>query len=551
MPSASPRTRRQPSFPPASSPISLPALLLLALLPLAHAQETTLASTSSSVRTTSSTTTTTTSTNTDPSPLTTIDPALPPPDPLFITLPSSSIALLFGSRTSAPEETTFPFPTRTLTVNQTMTTAVAPLTPSPSVLAAVAAIEYTVFGGMPFKDFVSLGYQNNYLIGLGPTFPNYNNETNSTDATPASSEVWMSAYNNTGLWTYAWSPPLGSDPNITGTAPTNSAYRLSTNTTLNTTYYTALNVKHSKLQIDTNQMYLVSSSGSVDVLNYWYQSPRRTYARDYPPRSIAFPPNVTAIDRITSLDNSFGVFAASNNTVYYLPVTDLYSPNFTPPTTDAGAANFTLTSSYRGAVKVGVFQGTLGAMWLTQDFASLYLVEHIPANRTVVWRWPVSGPTARIGVVDPSNYTGSPYISEGRVLLELNRTTWPPAPDNLDAWAYAKGPVSSLVVDPRRGDLYVGLEHNWTVLVYGNAGRFDSGRAVLKGKVELPFPYVRAMEMDNDGTVLFVAGSDGRSGKVATLELAKTPYRSAAVATAGAWGWAFAMAVVIGLAFMG
>ncbi|KAJ3201881.1 hypothetical protein HDU67_001007, partial [Dinochytrium kinnereticum] len=311
----------------------------------------------------------------------------------------------------------------------------------------------------------------------------------------------MSAFNETDPWSWAWSAQLGGNPNIT-TVPN----QLAPNATSNITSYTGLGVKHSKLQIDANMMFLVDATAkTIDVLSYWYLNPRRTPAKEFAPRSIPFPENVTTIDRITSLDSNFGVYASTNNTLYYIPVTDFYTASL---------------ASVRPSIRLGVFEGTIGPMWLVQDFSTLYLVEHIPGNRTTLWRWTVSGPTSQIGLTNPQNTT-SPLHATGTPLLTLNQTTWPPLPYNPDAEQYARGPISSIAADSTSGDVYVGLDMNNTVLVYKGAGRFSKEPFELKAKVEVPFQFVRALEMDNDGRWLFVAGGDGRVGRVASVEVRK------------------------------
>ncbi|KAI8839248.1 hypothetical protein BC829DRAFT_30672 [Chytridium lagenaria] len=172
-------------------------------------------------------------------------------------------------------------PTRTSTTISMTTTAVMVAT-SPASLPVQKVTEYTVFGGMPFQMVEGIAYQNNYISAIGPTYPNHGNQSQSTTSNP--SELWQTAFNDSSPWLWSWSPMLGLDPNIT-TVPNT----LSQNTTLNTTTYTALNVKHSKLQIDANMVFMVSPGAmTIDVLSYYHISPRKTYARDFPPRQYRF-----------------------------------------------------------------------------------------------------------------------------------------------------------------------------------------------------------------------------------------------------------------------
>ncbi|KAI8839958.1 hypothetical protein BC829DRAFT_26829 [Chytridium lagenaria] len=195
-----------------------------------------------------------------------------------------------------------------------MTTTAVMVATSPASLPVQKVTEYTVFGGMPFQMVEGIAYQNNYISAIGPTYPNHGNQSQSTTSNP--SELWQTAFNDSSPWLWSWSPMLGLDPNIT-TVPNT----LSQNTTLNTTTYTALNVKHSKLQIDANMVFMVSPGAmTIDVLSYYHISPRKTYARDFPPRSIPFPANVTSITHISHLDTNFGVYAVTNSrSVHYIP----------------------------------------------------------------------------------------------------------------------------------------------------------------------------------------------------------------------------------------
>ncbi|KAJ3095108.1 hypothetical protein HDU97_007263, partial [Phlyctochytrium planicorne] len=389
----------------------------------------------------------------------------------------------------------------------------------PSGLKMVDAIEYEVYGGMPFIRVDGIGLQNNYLLGIGPTFPNFNNQSNST--TNAPSEVWSSAFNDTGPWVYSWNPAMGLNSTVTGFQTTS----LSSNATSNSSIYTAIGVKHSKLQIESNMLFLVNNRAfTIDVLSYWYLNPRQTYNKLVEPRSIPFPQNVVNVDLISALDSSFGVFAVTDaHTIHYIPISDFY--NAGPP-------------KNRQSKKLGSFRGIVTALWLTNDFSSLFVAEHLVGNRTLIWRFGVSGDSLPVGFASDKNGTVITDVPppNAAVVLKFNATTFPsianpPSPQSASSVTdyISRGPVSCIAVDERTSDLYVGLDDGTgTVLVYGGTSRFDApasgvvgqeGVGVLKVRIGVPFASVRGLEVDvvGEGKVV-VVGGDGGKGRVAVVD---------------------------------
>ncbi|KAJ3096904.1 hypothetical protein HDU97_005451 [Phlyctochytrium planicorne] len=393
----------------------------------------------------------------------------------------------------------------------------------PSTLKVVDAVEYEVYGGMPFIRIEGIGLQNNYIMGIGPVFPNFNNQTNST--TNAPSELWSSALNDTGPWVYSWNPAMGLNSSVTGFQTTS----LSSNATSNSSSYSAIAVKHSKLQIESNMVFLVNNYAStIDVLSYWYLNPRQSYNKLVEPRSVPFPPNVTTVDLISAMDSSFGVFAVTDShSVHYIPVSDFY--------------NAAAPSANRQPKLLGSFRGVVTALWLTNDFSSLFVVEHLVGNRTLIWRFGVSGDSLPVGF--PSDKNGTVITDmpppNAAVVLKFNATTFPsianpPSPQSASSVTeyVSRGPVSCIALDERTGDLYVGLDDGTgTVLVYGGTSRFDApvsnlvgqeGVGVLKVKVSVPFASVRGLEVDLTGTgKVVVVGGDGGKGRVAIVDGAK------------------------------
>ncbi|KAI8839957.1 hypothetical protein BC829DRAFT_26842 [Chytridium lagenaria] len=143
-------------------------------------------------------------------------------------------------------------------------------------------------------------------------------------------------------------------------------------------------------------------------------------------------------------------------------------------------------------------------MWLTLDYSTLFLVEHLQPNNTIViWRWDVAGPNNRIGLKNASEpWRG--YLGNGVVIVTMNATTWPAVKEDFV--------VRALVVEPRSGDLYVGAGEEG-VVVYANAGKFavESGVRV-RGRVHVEFR-VRCLDVDNDGQWVFLGEEGGGRGR--------------------------------------
>ncbi|KAI9100393.1 hypothetical protein DFS34DRAFT_483813 [Phlyctochytrium arcticum] len=299
-----------------------------------------------------------------------------------------------------------------------------------------------------------MGLQNNALLCIGPSNP-----TNITGATSVQgNQVWSLRTNTSATFTWAYSSP---DTDGNGTSPT---------------VYTALGVKHAQLQTPQNVLFLADSKG-INVLAYWYLTPRETPVPEFPPRTIPYPAQGPA-SVLSHLDGYGGVYAAVGARVYWMPVVR-------PLSADPPGENGTLA---------GVMGGPVQALWMMQNSQTLYVAEWFNSSNNV-WRYDL--PTNSRNLSSP--LTATP-------LIKLNSTTYPNPPSTSPV-------VSSVVAHPTTGDIYLGLFGAGGVLIYDSAG-------VLRGQITTTFRDVLTLDLDNDGLKLYIGGGDGQgSGRVDLLVL--------------------------------
>ncbi|KAJ3167146.1 hypothetical protein HDU88_002483 [Geranomyces variabilis] len=304
------------------------------------------------------------------------------------------------------------------------------------------------FGTVPLQSITAMGLENNQLICIGSTKAN-NKIANTTGV--SNSQVWSNAANVSATFQWSWG----------GSAD-----------------YTAVGVKHRQLQTPENLMFLARATGGIEVLSYWYLSPRETPATQ-PPRIVSFG-NGTAgpsgvISALSSLDAAGGIFAAEQTRLWWIPVVRPLSAS--PP--DSSAAATTMVAQLGGVIQ---------AIWSVESAQTLYVAEWFNSSNNI-HAFAMNGRT----LVNPKQ---SPLIS-------INSTIYPNPP--------ADQPVISCVVShPRTQDVYVGMFGAGGILIYDQTGD-------MRAQVTTTFINVLSMEIDNDGTNLFIAGDDGAGTAVIDL----------------------------------
>ncbi|KAI9017082.1 hypothetical protein BC832DRAFT_6884 [Gaertneriomyces semiglobifer] len=282
-------------------------------------------------------------------------------------------------------------------------------------------------------------------------------------------QVWWMATNTSGSFIWGYSSP-GDD----------------------SVRYNALSVKHRSLQTKQNLLFLSEPGAStINVHSYWYLSPRQTPDIDRPVRSVAYPNGTSEVSVLTSLDAHGGLFGAEGTKVWWIPVVKPLTAD--PPEEDKGNATL-----------VADLLGTVQAMWLMQNSQTLFVAEWFNTSNNI-HRFSVR--------------SGSPIEPMANIsvpLVHINNTVYPHPPTNTPV-------VSSIVVNPVSSDIYVGLYGAGGVLIYNTQG-------YLKGQVTTTFVNVLALEMDDAGSSLYIAGDDGAgSGRLDFLDLASTGLRDRGV----------------------
>ncbi|KAJ3298512.1 hypothetical protein HDU76_006458 [Blyttiomyces sp. JEL0837] len=450
---------------------------------------------------------------------------------------------------------------------------------APSNLRTVTATPFTELGRSPFYSITALGLENNWLLATGPARPNVQNLTKTKTTTY--DQIWMTRINTTTPWVWSWSSNFSSvNPNNTLADSTHVAT------------YTAMSVKHSPLQLDPNMLFLVNSvSNTIDVLTYWWLSPRESPFDYYPPRSVPLPQNATQVSAMTTLENHYGVYIASGHMLYWIPVCEPYTPGppkgsnaFVTPTvsvnTPTGTSNGSIatlvtptvvpaSAEQWGSSLVHTFNGSVQAMWLKQDFQNLFVAEGI-AGTVKIGKWVVAGPAkiadpgmgssgggggAKSTSVGSGNGNGTssaasasatqgtlndvpatPYFTP---LITLNATTYPPLPSTANAR------VTALMHNPSSNELYVTTTNSNQVWI------FNADNGLLVGVLNCSFGNLWALELDNNGGVLYVAGDDGSEGRVDAYSF--NGKGVASDARGSVWGgfnglsWGVGLAVLSGL----
>ncbi|KAI8825857.1 uncharacterized protein EV422DRAFT_514447 [Fimicolochytrium jonesii] len=326
----------------------------------------------------------------------------------------------------------------------TVCAGLALLTPPPTVDAQALAYfrsEKYVFGNLPLATVTALGLENNGLMVTGKAPGNQ-----------TQNQVWISYTNASAPFFWAWT---GND----------------------TAQYSAMGVKHVSHQTNENLLFLARDTG-IEVLTYWWLSPRQTPDPNHPPRVVPLNGTSGALTSLTSVDAAGGVFGSESGRLWWIPVVRPLSAD--PP--DAGS-NLTL---------VRQFGGTIQSLWASETTGSLYVAEWFNSSNNI-HKYPMSR--------DPKDIpaTSVPLIS-------LNSTSYPNPPADRPV-------VASIAAHPVTGDIYVALQGAGGVLVYDQTGK-------LWGQIVTTFINVVALEMDNDGTALYIGGDDGAGqAKVDSLNL--------------------------------
>ncbi|KAJ3160163.1 hypothetical protein HDU86_000999 [Geranomyces michiganensis] len=291
-----------------------------------------------------------------------------------------------------------------------------------------------------------MGLENNQLICIGPTKPN--KITNTTSVT--NSQVWSNAANVSATFQWSWN----------GTAD-----------------YTAVGIKHRQLQTPENLMFLARSTGGIEVLSYWYLSPRETPATQ-PPRIVTFangtgPSGV--ISALSALDAAGGIYAAEQTRLWWIPVVRPLSA--APP--DSDSAKPTLVAQLGGVIQ---------AIWTVESAQTIFVSQWFNSSNNI----------------HAFSMNGRKMLNPKQPpLISINSSVYPNPP--------ADRPVISCVAThPRTQDVYVGMFGAGGILIYDQTGD-------MKAQVTTTFINVLALEVDNDGLKLFIAGDDGAGTAVMDL----------------------------------
>ncbi|KAJ3067740.1 hypothetical protein HK102_007346, partial [Quaeritorhiza haematococci] len=166
-----------------------------------------------------------------------------------------------------------------------------------------------------------------------------------------------------------------------------------------------------------------TANNTLWVLTYEWLNPKDTPAKENAVRTVPLGGNLTQIQGLSSLDPSGGVFAASTNNIWWIPV-------IKPLTTDPP------TPPNNTPLRILEMRGSIQALHLTLE-KNLYLVEWFNQSNNV-WRFRVEG----------GSNTLTP--SSGTLLFGINSTAYPFPPADRPV-------VTSITVNPNNRDVYVGL----------------------------------------------------------------------------------------------
>ncbi|KAJ1568561.1 hypothetical protein HK405_000554 [Cladochytrium tenue] len=241
------------------------------------------------------------------------------------------------------------------------------------------------------------------------------------------------------------------------------------------------------------------------------------------------------------------------------------SANSTASSTTSAASSASATATATSAAGAGYAGNTTVInLWLSTDVSYLYVLSRTDTATDPfynVHRYPALGPDTPLAsnTSDSSSSSSSSSTSTsaasssstaasatasatatataaptsslpGTPLLTLNASTYPVLPADVTP--------SCLAAHPRTSQLFVGLasanDSLYGVLVYAPATDPTAAGTepyVLTQWVRTSFLNVRALDVDNDGTVLFVAGDDGADeGRLDSLDVSGSD--SAAAPTA-------------------
>ncbi|TPX60949.1 hypothetical protein PhCBS80983_g01476 [Powellomyces hirtus] len=295
-----------------------------------------------------------------------------------------------------------------------------------------------------------MGLENNALQCIGPAKPTKIANTTAV----AGNQVWWSATNTSGTFQWGWRSP----DEVT---------------------YTALGVKHRQLQTEERLMFL-ARPGGIEVLSYWYLSPRLTPATLHPPRIVSFGngtrgPSGT-ISALSSLDAGGGVYAAEQGRIWWIPVVRPLTA-FPPDN-----ANATMIAQLGGVIQ---------AIWTVENTQTLYVAEWFNSSNNIR-KYTISNRALQNPKTAP--------------LIAINSTVYPNPPTDRPV-------ISCILSHPRTQDVYVGMYGAGGILIYDSKGD-------MKAQVMTTFINVLSMEIDNDGTMLYISGDDGAgSGSLDSLNL--------------------------------
>ncbi|KAJ3413368.1 hypothetical protein HDV05_008150 [Chytridiales sp. JEL 0842] len=497
---------------------------------------------------------------------------IPSPKP-FITL----LLLLGLSAIASAQGPDRPANTTTVrvvsTAVATATTTTPLLTPSttptpPADLKRFTSNLLLTTGGNPFINVQSMMLQNNWLIVQGPTTPNFQNVTKKQGPGPYFDETWMARTNLTGSFILSWSASnfsLLDFPNAT--LASNPQRNFSTSAV--GSVYKYLSGKRSALQVPENMYFLLNSAtNTIDVLSYGWLGPLDTGSKLYPPRSVPLPSNETAntIQMMSALDNNFGVFAVASESptsgrsrLYWIPISEPYSPaaplwatptgpplgnprtttTTTPPparptgntTTPTPPSNSTVLTQLtpvwnQNTPLLYTCQGTVTALWLKQDFTSLFIAEHLPSPPNTTTSTSLFGPQTRILRLPVQGPNRLPAQSQPNLepLLTLNLTTYPLTNPNTSLPF-----VTSLTVHPQSSELYIAFP---APLPASSSGTSEpqpafvavyTAAGVLKALIQSnQMSVISSLEIDAEGKFLYMGGkhlSEDRAG----LEIFEIP----------------------------
>ncbi|KAJ1540239.1 hypothetical protein HK405_011600, partial [Cladochytrium tenue] len=487
---------------------------------------------------------------------------------------SSPVASAVSAPISSLASSSPPGLSSSVSASETSTSTAAAV---PTGLDVGASEPFSQVYDMPFYSITSIGLENNWIMAIGSTKPNYKNVTNTTGT--AYDQVWAIRANTTGpgAWQWAWSSSLlanssansasastlttstGSQSATDNTSGSASAETVAATTAAATisaavetpaaaATYAALAVKHITLQVPQSQLFLLDNgAAALQVLTYGWSTPRVSPDAAYPPRAVPVGWQPSAV---SALDSSFGMFVARADRVAWVQASQAYTagaPTSASNASDAGSwphvelwpgdswVNATAASSTATARLVLLSPqaypsaASVIAVWLATDLAHLYVLSRnssAPAAAPVfnVHRYAASGPDTDMGA--PPARTGSaaggPALP-GEPVASLNSSTIP-------ALASADGAGVSgvelvptcLAVHPRTQQLLIGLSPTAStssaaaVLLVLDMVSGSSLQAaptyVARRWVRTGLSVVRAIEVDNEGTRLFLAGDRPGAG---------------------------------------